>query len=267
MKSAARRRSFGVFTVSQTPSWRKPRELPSAASSGKRALLVVALLRQPLERLGAEHVDAGVDPVVEQRRLAEARHAAVVLERDDAERRAHLRDDDRRGGARLRSCSASERARSRRRAARRRSARARRPRRAARDAASRSPPPRPSGSGSPTASISAPSPPSAFDERLFLARAARDDHARHAGGDEARDAVLREREAGDRDERLRQSLRRLAEPLRLAAREQQRLHQRWSSGSRAAPARPATRAAGGRCPRRRSRPPASRPGRAGSGRR
>ena len=74
-------------------------QLALGGELGKRALLVVALLRQPLERLLAEHVDAGVHPVVEQRRLAEARDAAVVLERDDAERRAHLRDDDRRGSA------------------------------------------------------------------------------------------------------------------------------------------------------------------------
>src|SRR5438874_3708626 len=34
MNSSARRRSFGVFTVSHTPWWRCPRSFPSAASSG-----------------------------------------------------------------------------------------------------------------------------------------------------------------------------------------------------------------------------------------
>ena len=72
------------------------------------------------------------------------------------------------------------------------------------------------------------------DERLLLAGAARDDHPRDAGGDESADAVLGEREARDGDERLRESLRRLSQSLRLAAREEQRLHQRLSSGSGAA---------------------------------
>ena len=63
------------------------------------------------------------------------------------------------------------------------------------------------------------------DEDRLLSGPAGDDHARHAGADEPRDRVLGERIAGDRDERLRLSLRRLAEPLRLAAREEERLHQ------------------------------------------
>ena len=50
--------------------------------------------------------------------------------------------------------------------------------------------------------------------------------------DEACDGVLGEREAGNRDERLRMSLRRLPQPFRLAPREEQRLHQCWSSGFR-----------------------------------
>ena len=71
-------------------------------------------------------------------------------------------------------------------------------------------------------------------ERLLLAGAAGDDHARDARGDEPRDAVLGEREPRDGHERLRETLCRLAEPLRLAAREEQRLHQTRSSGSRCA---------------------------------
>ena len=63
------------------------------------------------------------------------------------------------------------------------------------------------------------------DEDVLLAGAAGDDDARHTGGDEPAHGVLGEREAGDGNERLRQSLRRLSQPLRLAARKEQRLHQ------------------------------------------
>ena len=92
-------------------------------------------------------------------------------------------------------------------------------------AASRRPPPRPSGSASPTASTSAPEAGERVDERLLVSGAARDDHARHAALDEPGDAVGRQGNARHRHERLRQSLRRLAQPLRLAAGEQERFHQ------------------------------------------
>ena len=62
-------------------------------------------------------------------------------------------------------------------------------------------------------------------EDVLLPRAAGDDDARHSRVDEPRDGVLREREPADRDERLRQALRRVAEPFRLTAREDKRLHQ------------------------------------------
>src|SRR6185437_15908147 len=55
-----------------------------------------------------------------------------------------------------------------------------------------------------------------------------------AGIDEPGDAVLSQRETRDRHKRLGQALRRLPEPFRLAAGEQERLHQSFSSGSRAA---------------------------------
>ena len=74
------------------------------------------------------------------------------------------------------------------------------------------------------------------DEDVLVARAAGDDHTRDPGFDEARDRVLGERVAGDRDERLRVALRRLAQPLRLATGEEQRLHQRGSSAGLAAAA-------------------------------
>jgi hypothetical protein len=74
--------------------------------------------------------------------------------------------------------------------------------------------------------------PECVHERFFLAGTAGDDHARDAGPDEARDRVFGEREAPDRDERLRKPLSGFAEPFGLAAREEQRLHQRWNSGAR-----------------------------------
>ena len=241
-------------------------ELALAGELGERALLVVAALGQPRERLLAERVDAGVDPVVEQRRLAEAGDPCRPprgRRRRTASAPARRRSSPRRP---TRSCSA--------RSARKSTSSSSSPFSAStvpssrrRDAARRRPPPRPSGSGSPTASISAPRPASAFTNASSCP-------ARHATITRVTPAptsratrVLGERKARDRHERLRQALRRLAEPLRLAAREEQRLHQSCSSGRARPRAPPATRAAGGRCPRRRSRPRASRPGRAGCGRR
>ena len=58
--------------------------------------LVVAALREALERLLAEDVDAAADPLVEPRRLAKAGDQ-VVVEVDHAERRAQRDDRDRRG--------------------------------------------------------------------------------------------------------------------------------------------------------------------------
>ena len=151
----------------------------------------------------------------------------------------HLRDDDRRRGAALARARRGARRKSRSSSSSPLSASTGAAPRAARRRESARPPPRPSGSLSPTGSISAPRPASAFTEDVLLPGAAGDDDARHAGVDEPRDGVLREREAGDRDERLRQALRRLAEPLRLAARKEKRLHQ--LTGTRRRLRRPADR--------------------------
>src|SRR5262249_57370800 len=62
---------------------------------GERALLVIAPLRETVDRLLAQDVHTGVHPLVEDRRLTEPGDPAVLLQVDDAERRAHLRDDDR----------------------------------------------------------------------------------------------------------------------------------------------------------------------------
>ena len=166
-----------MLTVSQRPSWRKPQQLALLRELGERRLLVVAALGQPLERLVVEHVDAGVDPVRQSRRLAEAGDEVVVVEIDDAELRRQRRDDDRRRAAVLARARRAAR-RGRRRAARRRSARTRGPAPRAAAAAKRSPPPRPSGSGSSTATISAPRPESSRSNSLALPRSAADDHAR-----------------------------------------------------------------------------------------
>src|SRR5207249_4332025 len=70
------------------------RELALGREVRERAQLVVAPLREALERLLVEHVDARVDPVVELRRLAEAGDHVAVAEVDDAEGRPDLGDDD-----------------------------------------------------------------------------------------------------------------------------------------------------------------------------
>ena len=169
-------------------------------------------------------------PLRQQRRLAEAGDRVVVVDVDDAERRAHLRDDDRRGRtaravafeqvaevdaeqlvavqredrARL-AAAARPRSEARRRG---RAARARRRR--------RSPAPRPAE----LAPRTAPRSPARS------ATITRDTPASR----EPRDLVRGERPARDGDERLRPALRRVAEALGLAARQDQRLHLRRRFG-------------------------------------
>ena len=72
-------------------------QLPFAGELRERRLLVVASLRQTLERLVVEHVDAAVHPVREARRLAKTCDAIVRSQLDDAELRHERRHDDRRG--------------------------------------------------------------------------------------------------------------------------------------------------------------------------
>ena len=214
-----------MLTVSQTPSWRIAAQLPLRGELRKRALLVVALLGSRVERLVAEHVDAGVHPVVEaaaprgtrSRGRRPASSTTPNGERTCATTIVAAAPD--------RSCSREQRAKS--------------------TSSSSSPfnarhvpvlaPPR----RRETQAAAAPERLGLADrvdlgaetrervhERLLLPGAARDDHARRRRRATSRATpVLGERKAGDRHERLRQALRRVAEPLRLAAREEQRLHQ------------------------------------------
>src|SRR6266511_1996143 len=70
-------------------------------------------------------------------------------------------------------------------------------------------------------------------EDAFVSRCTREDHPSHSGIREPADLVGRQWAPGDRDERLRAPCRRAAEPLGLAAREDQRFHYafgaRWRS--------------------------------------
>ena len=167
--------------------------------------------------------------MLEQRRLAEAGDRAVLLDLDDAERGAHLRDDDRpRGAARLVLCEKRAEVDVEELVAVEREhrpllppPRGREPQPAA--AAERLLLPHRLDLGAESGER--------VDERLLVSGAARDDHARHAALDEPRHPVLRERKPADRHERLRQPLRRLAQPLRLAAGEQERLHYSLVSSS------------------------------------
>ena len=89
--SSARRRSFGVFTVSQTPPCRS-RGAALHRELGEGRGLVVAPLRQPLDRLVVQHVEAHVDPVREPRGLPRTPSRSLSSELDDAERRRHRGD-------------------------------------------------------------------------------------------------------------------------------------------------------------------------------
>src|SRR5581483_4713534 len=206
-------------------------QLALTSELGEGRLLVVAALRQALDGLGAERVDAGVDPMVEERRLAEAGDRPVPVEVDDAERRPHLRDDDRRGGA-VPLVLVEERAEVdvEELVAVQREARAVAPTPRRREAEAAASAERLGLADRVDLRAEA---AERVHERLLLPGAAGDDHPLDARLDEPRHAVLREREPRDRDERLRQSLRRLSQPLRLAPGQEQRFHQMRSSGPNA----------------------------------
>ena len=67
-----------MFTVSQSPVWRNARSFPSDGELGEGRRLVVALLREALERLLGQDVDPAVDPVRDARDLVEAGDDVVV---------------------------------------------------------------------------------------------------------------------------------------------------------------------------------------------
>src|SRR5579871_2064443 len=198
-------------------------QLALGGELGERRELVVAALGEPLERLLAEDVDAGVDPLVEHRRFAKAGDRAVLLEIDDAEGGTHLGYDDRRGRAALLVLGDEagivevEQLVSVEREHRAALPAMRRGKAEAAAAAERLALPHRLDLGAEA------------DERVpedvLLAGAAGDDDARHSRVDESADGVLGERKARDGDERLRQPRRRLAQPLRLPACEEKSLHQ------------------------------------------
>ena len=190
---------------------------------------MVASLGQARERLLAEHVDARVDPVRELRRLAEAGDEIAVGEVDDPERGVDLRDDDGRGAA-VGAVRVEEAAqvdveqlvavqrvdgpllRAMRSGEAQAAAAAERLRLADGDDLGAEAGER-------------------LLEQLLAAGLAAQDHARDAGADEPQHLVLGERAAADLDERLRKPAGGVAEALRLAACEDERLHQRRTRGS------------------------------------
>ena len=197
-------------------------QLPLLGQLGERRLLVVAALGHPGERFVVEHVDAGVDPVRQARRLAKTCHAVVVAELDHAELRPERRDHDRRGAAvlfvrlqeraqvdvvQLVAVERIERARLLSMLCRKAQASPAPERLRLRDGDDRRT-----------------QPCELRLEQCRLPVATADDHALDACAHELRHLVLRDRMSRDRDERLRLSPGRVAEPRRLPPREDDRFH-------------------------------------------
>src|SRR4051812_6108371 len=198
---------------------------------GERRRLVVASIREALDRLGREHVVAAVDPERDLAALAEAVHDVVVVDVDEPELRLRLRDGDRRLRATRAMCGeqsvvvdvdelvAVQRVHVAVLPA---------PLRRELDAAA-----------APEAlrllrrdDLRTEAGELGLEERP-LAGGAGEDHARHARVHEPPDLVRGERLPGELDERLRPSGRSVTEPLGFAAGEDDRFHGRYASwGSR-----------------------------------
>ena len=167
--------------------------------------------------------------MLEQRRLAEAGDRAVLLDLDDAERGADLRDDDRpRGATRLVLGEQRAEVDVEELVAVEREHRAlllppcgREPQAA----------PAPERLVLPHRLDLCAEPGERCEESVLVSRAARDDHARHAALDQPGHGVRGERQASYGHERLRQPLRRLAQPLRLASGKQKGFHYSLVSSS------------------------------------
>ena len=93
--SAASFRSFTVSIAFQYDARPEAVEPPLRGQPREERVLVVAHVRQAGEELAAEHVDAGAQPVRQQRLLAEADDALAAL-LHDAVRAAQLRQQQRR---------------------------------------------------------------------------------------------------------------------------------------------------------------------------
>src|SRR5436309_6505592 len=77
----------------------KSEQLPLTRELGEGRLLVVALFRHARQRLLVQHVDPGIDPVRQARRLAEARDALTFGKLHHTELRHERRNHDRRGSS------------------------------------------------------------------------------------------------------------------------------------------------------------------------
>ena len=189
---------------------------------GEGRLLVVAALRQPLERLVVEHVDAGVHPMREPRCFVKAADTVAVRQLDDAELRLQRRDHDGRCAfillvrveegtqvdvVELVAVERIQRARLVAMLGREAQASPTPERLRLRDGDD----------------LCAQARELRLEQRR-LPGAAADDHPLDTSAHELRDLVLRKWVPRDGDERLRMTPRRIAEARRLAAREDDRLH-------------------------------------------
>src|SRR5581483_7106422 len=200
---------------------------PLCGELRKRRRLVVALLREARDRLVAQHVVAAVDPERDAAALAEPVDHVVVAELDDAELRVRLRDRDRRERIRramplehgnevdVDELVAVQRV----------------------DVPGLLPEPGcvldPAAPAEPLGLLRGGNlgaePLQLALEDGALPGGAGHDHPRHAGPHEPGDLVGRERPARDVDERLRAPAGRVAEPLGLAAGEDDRLQGPYAS--------------------------------------
>src|SRR5712691_6384085 len=192
--------------------------------------LVIAALRQPFDAFVIEHVDAGAHPLGQERRFAETGDRVVVVQLDDGEGRAHLRDDERRRGAtpamvfeQLAQIDAEQLV-----AVQRIDRTALLPMLCGEAKPSPTPERLVLADGD---DLGAEAAELALEERLETLGAG-DDDPRHPRFGQTRHLVRGEGPTGDGDERLRTALRRIAEALGLAARQDQRLHYVEGSGSR-----------------------------------
>src|SRR6185436_8226192 len=221
---------FGRVDRQPEPFVAEGAELPFRGELGERGRLVVAALRETRQRLLAEHVDAAADPAVDCPALRKTGDP-VALELDDPERRLRVRDGDRcRGAVGAMALEQSREVDIEKLVAVQRE-----------DVAALPPLVR----GEADAAAAA-EPLGLLGDRDLHSEAkkcgcevfpgsgsATDDHALDPGATKQRDLPSRQRPSRDRHQRLRQATRGVAEPLGLAAGQDDRLHYSASAVSRA----------------------------------